>query len=35
MSASGADVGGMEEAPAEEALPPPAAETGEAEQPAA
>lgn len=35
MSASGADVGGMEEAPVEEALPPPAAETGEAEQPAA
>lgn len=35
MSASGADVGAMEEAPAEEALPPPAAETGEAEQPAA
>jgi len=34
MSASGADVGDMEEAPAEEALPPPA-ETGEAEQPAA
>lgn len=34
MSASGADVGALEEAPAEEPLPPPA-ETGEAEQPAA
>ncbi len=36
MTASGADVGGLEEAPIEEELPPaPAAETGEAEQPAA
>ncbi|MBW8726005.1 MAG: 30S ribosomal protein S2 [Inquilinus limosus] len=34
MTASGADVGGLEEAPVEEVLPPPA-ETGEAEQPAA
>jgi small subunit ribosomal protein S2 len=34
MTASGADVGGLEEAPIEEELPPPA-ETGEAEQPAA
>ncbi|KGM33060.1 30S ribosomal protein S2 [Inquilinus limosus] len=34
MSASGADVGALEEAPVEEELPPPA-ETGEAEQPAA
>lgn len=36
MTASGADVGGMEEAPVEEELPPaPPAEAGEAEQPAA
>jgi small subunit ribosomal protein S2 len=34
MSASGADVGALEEAPVEESLPPPA-ETGEADQPAA